>query len=90
MLPIVFSQALAAKSSTPAAKATSSSAPAVAAINFKEKDNVHDFGTVPQGTPVTYVFNFENTGKAPLVLSSVTASCGCTTPEWPKETCSTG
>ncbi len=58
---------------------------AAASISFKEKDNSHDFGTVPQGTPVSYVFNFTNTGKAPLVLSAVNASCGCTTPEWPKE-----
>lgn len=56
-----------------------------AAIAFNEKDNTHDFGTIPQGTPVTYNFNFKNTGKSPLVLSSVTGSCGCTTPEWPKE-----
>ena len=54
-----------------------------AAITFAA--DVHDFGTIPQGTPVTYVFNFKNTGKDPLVLSAVNPSCGCTTPEWPKE-----
>lgn len=54
-----------------------------AAISFDE--NTHDFGTVPQGTPVTYVFSFKNTSKVPLVLTSVNPSCGCTTPEWPRE-----
>lgn len=54
-----------------------------AAITFTTE--VHDFGTVPQGTPVSYVFSFKNTGKEPLVLSAVQPSCGCTTPEWPKE-----
>src|SRR6478736_150838 len=45
----------------------------------------HEFGVVPQGTPVTHVFSFKNTGAVPLVLSSVSPSCGCTTPEWPKD-----
>ncbi len=57
----------------------------VAVISFTEKDNKYEFGTVPQGTPVTHVFNFKNTGKEPLVLSSVSSTCGCTVPEWPKE-----
>ena len=45
-----------------------------AKITFKEADNKHEFGTVPQGTPVSYVFSFTNTGKEPLVLSAVNAS----------------
>jgi hypothetical protein len=45
----------------------------------------YEFGAVPQGTPVTHVFSFKNTGAVPLVLTSVSASCGCTTPEWPRE-----
>lgn len=45
----------------------------------------YEFGAVPQGTPVTHVFSFKNTGAVPLILTSVTASCGCTTPEWPRD-----
>lgn len=45
---------------------------------------VHDFGTIPYEGDGTYVFEFKNTGKEPLVLSDVHSSCGCTTPEWPK------
>ena len=63
---------------------------ATASISFKEKDNTHDFGTVPQGTPVTYNFNFTNTGKAPLVLTAVNPSCGCTSPEWPHDAIAPG
>jgi hypothetical protein len=42
----------------------------------------HDFGMIPQGKPVTYVFDIVNTGTTPLKLDNVQASCGCTTPEW--------
>lgn len=45
----------------------------------------HDFGKIKEGTLATYSFTFHNTGKVPLVLSNVQASCGCTTPEWSKE-----
>jgi hypothetical protein len=54
----------------------------------KGKD--HDFGKIPQGTPVNWEFEFTNAGKAPIVLSSVSASCGCTTPEWTKEAVAPG
>ena len=48
-------------------------------------NTVHDFGEGPQGKPVATDFVFKNTGNAPLVLQNVKASCGCTTPFWPKE-----
>ena len=50
------------------------------ALVLKETD--HDFGMIPQGKPVTYVFDIVNTGTKPLKLDNVQASCGCTTPEW--------
>ena len=53
---------------------------------FQFKDgNVHDFGNVQTGTQVTYDFEFTNVGKQPLVITNAMASCGCTTPVWPKE-----
>ena len=46
----------------------------------------HDFGKINEADGrVTTVFKFKNEGMAPLVLSNVRASCGCTTPKWPKE-----
>lgn len=48
-----------------------------------EKEN-HEFGVIQQGEKVTYAFKFKNTGKAPLVISSASASCGCTVPEYTK------
>lgn len=47
--------------------------------------NEINFGTIKEGTLATHTFTFTNTGKAPLVLSNVQPSCGCTTPEWSKE-----
>ena len=46
----------------------------------------HDFGKINEADGrVTTVFEFKNEGMAPLVLSNVRASCGCTTPQWTKE-----
>jgi archaellum component FlaG (FlaF/FlaG flagellin family) len=54
-----------------------------AEIQFEEDQ--HDFGTIKEGTMATYEFKFKNIGKEPLILTNVQASCGCTTPQWPKE-----
>ncbi|ULQ53069.1 DUF1573 domain-containing protein [Flavihumibacter fluvii] len=43
---------------------------------------LHDFGTIPQGRPVTFDFQLTNTGKDLLKIENVSASCGCTTPKW--------
>jgi hypothetical protein len=49
------------------------------------KKTSHDFGNIKEGTQATVEFHFTNTGKVPLVLNSVRASCGCTTPKWTRE-----
>ena len=45
-------------------------------------EEVYDFGKIPQGKPVTHIFEVTNTGKSDMTISNVQASCGCTTPEW--------
>jgi hypothetical protein len=46
----------------------------------------HDFGKINEADGrVTTVFTIKNEGMAPLVLSNVRASCGCTTPNWTRE-----
>lgn len=45
----------------------------------------HDFGTFIEGEKVSHDFTFVNTGTAPLILTAVNPSCGCTIPTWPKE-----
>ena len=54
-----------------------------AVITFNKKE--HDFGTLLQGEVVTYSFHFTNTGNAPLLISSVNSSCGCTVGSYPRE-----
>lgn len=46
----------------------------------------HDFGNIAEdGGPVKCEFEFTNTGDAPLVVVTASASCGCTKPGFPKE-----
>lgn len=47
----------------------------------------HNFGTFSlKSNPVQETtFTFTNTGKAPLVLNQVVASCGCTIPAYDKK-----
>ncbi|MCS6916845.1 MAG: DUF1573 domain-containing protein [Chitinophagales bacterium] len=52
---------------------------------FKFQEETYDFGKIPKGIPVTHDFTFTNVGKEPIIISNVQASCGCTTPSWPKE-----
>ncbi|MDG1046056.1 MAG: DUF1573 domain-containing protein [Bacteroidia bacterium] len=52
-------------------------------ISFDKK--TWDFGTITDGEVVEHTFRFTNTGTTDLVISSASASCGCTIPNWPKE-----
>lgn len=53
-------------------------------ITFEEV--VHDYGSFKEAAGIqTTSFKFTNTGTAPLVLSNVRTSCGCTTPKWTRE-----
>ena len=52
---------------------------------MKFAKETHDFGKIEQGKPVTYVFEFKNTGTDPIVISDAQASCGCTKPSWTRE-----
>ncbi len=54
-------------------------------FKFKDKDNTHDFGEVPEGPTAEYDFEFKNTGKSPIIITEAHGSCGCTVPKWPHE-----
>lgn len=52
-------------------------------IDFKSTK--HDYGKINEDDGVAYhQFEFKNNGDAPLIIKNAQASCGCTTPEWPK------
>ncbi len=53
------------------------------ALSLKEAE--YSFGKIPQGKPVTHVFEISNIGKDSLKITNVQAGCGCTTPEWEKD-----
>ena len=54
-----------------------------AEITFTELE--HDYGTVEKGGNGICEFVYKNTGKAPLMLTNVRSSFGCTIPSWSKE-----
>lgn len=48
-------------------------------------ESAHNFGDINQGDRVEHVFELENIGNEPLIVSDVRTTCGCTAPEWPRE-----
>lgn len=55
----------------------------VTRISYTES-NV-DLGEVAEGEIVKHVFEFKNTGNAPLIIQSAQGSCGCTVPKYSKD-----
>lgn len=55
----------------------------VAKIEFKT--DVIDYGTIEKGADGVRSFEFTNTGDAPLIITKVKSSCGCTVPEKPTD-----
>lgn len=51
---------------------------------LKWESEIHDFGTLPQGKPVTYEFTFTNTTKETVLITNVRPSCGCTAANYTK------
>ena len=55
----------------------------VAKIEFKTE--TLDYGEIERGSDGVRVFEFTNTGTAPLIISKVSSSCGCTIPKKPED-----
>lgn len=53
-----------------------------AKIEFKSE--TVDYGEIAKGSDGVRVFEFTNTGEAPLIISKVSSSCGCTIPKKPE------
>lgn len=54
----------------------------IAIIKFKTE--IVDYGTITQNSEGTRLFTFTNTGNAPLLITMVKTTCGCTVPSYSK------
>jgi len=52
---------------------------------IKVNTDKYNFGKIKQNVPVTTVFEITNISDKPVVVENTWGSCGCTTPEKPKE-----
>lgn len=55
------------------------------AAKIEFKSETIDYGEIKKGSDGVRVFEFTNTGTAPLVIEDVKSSCGCTVPKKPEE-----
>ncbi|MCW1953844.1 MAG: DUF1573 domain-containing protein [Flavobacteriia bacterium] len=54
----------------------------IAKIEFKSE--IIDYGSIAHNSDGIRVFEFTNTGDAPLIITQVSSSCGCTIPKKPE------
>jgi len=47
--------------------------------------SIHNFGKIKYGNDATYLFEFKNVGKKPLVIQKLESSCGCTVADKPEQ-----
>lgn len=79
MLTTLFSLLLYCMSPAPVPAAT----PPPVVSWLTEQD--HDFGEVPSGKTVHFLFKYKNISTEPLLLQTVRTTCGCTAAEWTEE-----
>ena len=53
--------------------------------SFTFEEETYDFGDIYQGDVVEHVFEFENTGTEPLIITNVKVTCGCTATNWTRD-----
>lgn len=81
VLTLFFAFCMAVVSNIQAQTASSSSKSSH--ISFTETSK--NFGDIKQGEVISHTFTFKNTGKEPLIISSVQTTCGCTVASYTKE-----
>lgn len=67
---------------TATAPVVTPAAPKQSAVKWNEE--MHDFGDIEKGKPVTYEFSFVNTTKETILITSVRPACGCTAANYTK------
>jgi hypothetical protein len=58
---------------------------AVNAQEFKFESELINYGKITQGSEGKRVFEFTNVGDAPLIISEIKSTCGCTVPSKPEK-----
>ena len=79
---IMFLSTFAVKAQDAAQPAQAAPNPNAAEIVFEQE--VLDYGTIEHNADGNRVFKFKNTGTAPLIISEVQKTCGCTSPDYTK------
>jgi len=51
---------------------------------FKFETETINYGAIKKGSDRVRFFEFTNIGESPLIISKITASCGCTIPKKPE------
>lgn len=57
----------------------------VSGAAFEFESETIDYGTIDNGSDGNREFKFKNVGTEPLIISNAKGSCGCTTPDWPRD-----
>lgn len=52
---------------------------------FQFETDVMDYGKIVENAYGVRKFKFKNVGKSDLLITSISSSCGCTVPSYPKE-----
>lgn len=63
---------------------TPAPAPAPKQSAIKWDNEIHDFGDIEKGKPVTYDFSFTNTTNETVLITTVKPACGCTAANYTK------
>ena len=86
LLAFTFSNAQETTKSTKSTKKTATTAlPKIDGAGMVFASETIDYGTIPANSDGKREFTFTNNGNKPLIITNVSASCGCTIPSYPKE-----
>ena len=66
----------------PVATVTPAPTPKQSVIKWDKE--IHDFGDIEKGKPVTYDFSFTNTTNETVLITNVKPACGCTAANYTK------
>lgn len=78
IIPLILAVLLLALPAAAKKRTTETGTPAISFEN-----TTHDFGVIKEADGwIEHTFTFTNTGTAPLAIITVSASCGCTKPEF--------